>query len=308
MTKRMLRFLWSGLIASSLWLPAARPAHADEGKACNATYESGLSLRAKGHLLGARKQFVACSRQTCPAVLSKECLRLAVAVATSIPTVVIDARDAHGDEVANVRVTIDGTQVASQLNGRSIQVDPGERHFRFKLEGGPSVARVVLVHEGEKERVVKVQFPGAPGKAPASSAQKPTAAQEGSTPGASKVPEQPPGHVRHGLPVGAWVLGAVGVAGLGGFTVFAVQGKSQQNQLDRCAPHCQKKDVDAMRRNYLIGDISLGVGVVALAAATWVALSSGSRRETGASRPARRDSLVPSAQVGVGSLALDWRF
>ena len=63
--------------------------------------------------------------------------------------------------------------------------------------------------------------------------------------------------------------------GLGGFAYFGYRGLSTKSDLDdqKCKPACPQERVDEGNRQFLIADISLGVGVVALGAATYLWLS-----------------------------------
>ncbi len=76
-----------------------------------------------------------------------------------------------------------------------------------------------------------------------------------------------------------YLLGGFGLASLGAYGMFTYWGKKDNDLLSRCAPDCSPASLDHIRKLYLVADISLGVGVVALGAATWVALSSGSSKE-----------------------------
>ena len=64
-----------------------------------------------------------------------------------------------------------------------------------------------------------------------------------------------------------WILGGVGVASLGGFAFFALRGGSTRSDLDSCKPFCSQDDIDSSKQNYVIGDVFLGVSIVALAGA-----------------------------------------
>ena len=83
----------------------------------------------------------------------------------------------------------------------------------------------------------------------------------------------------------AYVIGGVGVAALAGFGYFAWSGKSRRNELaDTCSPSCPKNQVDGVRSKYLVADILLGVGVVALGTGAYFYFS--------APEPARGQGLV----------------
>ena len=83
-------------------------------------------------------------------------------------------------------------------------------------------------------------------------------------------PAQPlPPATHKKIPVVTWILGGVAVAGVASFTTFAILGKAKEG----CAPFCSRSNVDTLRRDYLIADVSLGVGLVAGAAAVYFALT-----------------------------------
>jgi hypothetical protein len=59
--------------------------------------------------------------------------------------------------------------------------------------------------------------------------------------------------------------------GLGGFAVFGGLGRAKQSDLERsCEGHCTDHDLSLMKTEYLIGDVSLGVGIAALVGAAVV--------------------------------------
>jgi hypothetical protein len=70
-----------------------------------------------------------------------------------------------------------------------------------------------------------------------------------------------------------YVLGGLGVAGLVSFAYFGLSGRAIQNDLEQCAPHCLKADVDRMRSRYLVADVSLLVAVASLGVGTYLFLS-----------------------------------
>ena len=76
---------------------------------------------------------------------------------------------------------------------------------------------------------------------------------------------QPQAHRPVGWPT--FVLGGLGVAGLGVFAGFAIQGESRFGRLGECRPACDPVDVDAARLSYRVADVALAVSLVALSAA-----------------------------------------
>src|SRR5205814_1618210 len=78
-------------------------------------------------------------------------------------------------------------------------------------------------------------------------------------------------------PVLAYVLGGVGILGLGSFTYFGLTSKGDLSNLkDTCAPYCAQNDLDSVKTRMLVADISLGVGIVALGVATYLFVTNGS--------------------------------
>lgn len=151
----------------------------------------------------------------------------------------------------DVRVFVDGELVQQKLDGNRIEIDPGERTLRFERGSEPPIAKRILAREGEHNRPIDVVL-GEPEKP----APKPLK------------PEQPAKVTRHDTPIVPIVLAGVGLVGIGGFAFFAGTGKSDLDDLrSTCAPVCKQSDVDAAEQKILIGNISLGVGIVALGVA-----------------------------------------
>jgi hypothetical protein len=222
-----------GAITVMTSLASAAPARADEKTACVTAYERSQVLRKEGKLRRAREELRTCSRGTCPALVRAE---------------------KDGADVAAVRVVEDNEVIATRLDGKAIELEPGEHVFRFETDGAPPVSLTMVVHEAEKNRVVPVHFAG-PHKEPLASAASADGADTTSRP----------------VPVGVYALGGVGLAGLAGFTVLGAIGKSNESSLkSSCSPNCAKSDIDSVRAKYLAADVSLAIGVASLAtAAIW---------------------------------------
>jgi hypothetical protein len=168
---------------------------------------------------------------------------------------VIAATGADGSDVQRVRVLINGALLVDQLTGAAIDVDPGQHDLRFELAGSQTIERTITLREGEQRRRIEVAF-AAKRVAPATSE---------------------PGEDPKPVGVGPWpyALGAVGIVGLGGFAYFGYRGLQTKSELDEqnCKPACSQDRVDEGNRQFLIADISLGIGVAALGAATYLWLS-----------------------------------
>jgi hypothetical protein len=75
-------------------------------------------------------------------------------------------------------------------------------------------------------------------------------------------------------PTASLVLGAVGIVGLASFGYFALDARAEKKELsDSCAPDCTDSQTASLRHKALAADISLGIGLAALAGGTWIWLS-----------------------------------
>jgi hypothetical protein len=246
--------------------PAAR---ADAVHECGVSAERGQRLREKRSLKAAREEFIACAKERCPSAIRVDCAGWLADVQGRIPSIVVRATDQGGRDLMDVRVFVDGELLQQRLDGKSFEVDPGERTLRFERGTDPPVAKKILVREGEHHRPVDIVL-------------------------GEKKPEEPvrpppsPQTASHETPVLPIILAGVGLVGIGGFAFFAGTGKSDLDDLRAtCAPRCAQSDVDSAESKILIGNVSLGVGIVALAAAAILFFTQGT-----SSTAVRRPGLV----------------
>jgi hypothetical protein len=102
----------------------------------------------------------------------------------------------------------------------------------------------------------------------------------------------------------AMALGAVGVAGLGGFAYFGIEGRADVERMrSECAPNCRQADVDSAQRKLAVADVALGAGVLSLAIGTWLLLS---HHPQPAPRSALKMEVRPVAHGGAAHLAVDF--
>ena len=275
--------------------PSAPPDLTAEKKGCVNAYEGAQRARKVGHLVESRGELVACGGDQCPAVVRSECIRWLEEVDRSLPSIVVSAKDASGRDTMLVRVTVDGRPFLERLDGKSSVIDPGPHALRFELPGATPVEQQVVVNQGEKNRPIVVSFE--PDQAPATPV---PVAREHTAPLPADASSGP-----SALP---YVVGAIGVVGIGAFAAFALAGKAGEHELrDRgCAPLCDRGEVDAVRHKYLIADISLGVGVVALGAAAYLLLSGD--HTPAASTTAARPALDLGPVAGGAGMTWSGRF
>ena len=262
----------TALSALSAVLLHAPRANAGDAAGCIAANNRGNDLALEGKLLAARAELAQCAAASCPKIIADECAALVARVDSNIPTVVVAATDPSGRDVSPIQVYLDG-RLEQTESGRAIALDPGQHDLRVVAPDGRSASAKLVALEGQKNRLVRLDLPAATSVEPARQ-EIPGAAAE-----------------RASAPTAAWVLGGVGIVALGSFGYFALRGKAKESDLEeKCAPRCSDSQADELYRNYFIADVSLGVGVVALGAATYLFVAAGkSKTESVAIRvaPAR---------------------
>jgi hypothetical protein len=205
--------------------PAAAPPAAPDKAACLDASNKAQGFRDAHKLLEARDALRICAQQVCPGVVQKDCLTWLDAVESSLPTVVVSAKDPAGRDLFDVKVTADGQPLTSKLAGDALPMNPGPHAFHFELTDGTVLDQQVLVREGLKNQNISVVL----GKA------APVPAAGTSPAGATPVgqPDIPPAGDSGGggIPwrtVG-WITGGVGVAGLALGTVFGIMAMGDKN-------------------------------------------------------------------------------
>lgn len=274
-------------IVTSLLVPSGAALAAD-ADACASSYEEGQVARAEGQLRRAREALSSCTRPECADFIRADCGRWLAEVEAALPTVVL-AAIADGRDVHDVRVTFDGAPLVTQLDGKSVVVEPGRHTFVFERSGETAVTIDVVISEGEKNRKLLAEFVSAKAEAAADAA-PPRPAQAA------------PSRVLPGVLLGVAAVGAAG------FTTFGLMGQSEKRELEgSCAPSCDDTSVEAVERKFLVADISLGVAVLALAGSAYFYFSAPASAEP--ARAARRGMAADvevSARGATG--AIRWSF
>ena len=253
-TRRRLALVLSGALFAPIALPAQ--AFAVEKEECVAAYEATQTMRKEGTLTEAREKALFCAQDGCPSVIRDDCTAWVSDIEKSIPSIVLSVSDASGKDLVDVTVSIDGKVVKEKLDGKSILLDPGSHKLHLESAGQPAYDQDLVAREGEKNRSIVVKLGG---EATTDGGGDTAATHDRPTPG------------------GVYALGVVGIIGLGAFAGFALAGNSKKSDLDasNCKPNCAQSDVDSIKSKYLLADISLGIGIVALGAATVLYLTRG---------------------------------
>ena len=219
---------------------------------CVESHRLAQQAQNEGKLVSARELARTCTSLACPGLVISDCARWLNDLDQRIPSVVLEVRlDAQPNLTATILA--DGKPVTEWTRGESLRLDPGEHRFQFELPPYKPISQIVLLSEGMRYRVVQVEFKSDAHPAPLVAAEPvPPLASSRAT------MERP-------TPFGVYALLGAGAFGIASFTTFATIGRLKQNDLDRsCKPNCSDGDLQSMRTSYLIGDVSLGVGVAAI--------------------------------------------
>jgi hypothetical protein len=236
------------VLVTSTLLGTAPVAAAGKARACIDAHAAGQTERDAGRLLSAQAHFVSCTEEACPAMIRRECVALGESVVAMMPSVVLVARDAEGRLIEGAQARIDGERTLSLLDGRPLELDPGVHRFELKLPDGRQQTLTTTLRPAEKYRRIVGNF------------------------GLAVLPPPIPVTSPDRNPF-SYVFGGVGLVALGASAIYALDGRSKQNELEQCAPACAPSDVDAMRKSYLIADVLLGVSLVSLGTGSYLFFS-----------------------------------
>lgn len=329
--------LWLGAAPAQ-----ARP-HARGDSACTTAHRSARDFERAGHLRQARDLYLTCARPTCGAFVQRDCATRYTELGADIPSVVPLVTDESGSPQVDVRVTVDGELLTSRLDGHALSVDPGLHEFSFSAGDGASETQKLMIAQGQRNRAIQVSLRAgagraagltpavstasrpvsaapspAPVEAPAKSSAAPPAAETrlalndaaaaaatddeeagGATPRLARAADVP----GRRMTTAAYALGGVALAGLAGYGVFTYWGRKDNDMLGQCAPACEPSSVQHVRRMYLGADVSLGVGVAALVAASYVYLRSAPDVERAGTRTALRLGVSPAPSGATAALS-----
>lgn len=217
------------LVGTAAPVSAADPTIAE----CLAANDKSISLRGDHKLLAARKELLVCAASTCPGEVRKECMRRIDLVNSSLPTVVIEAKDGSGNDLVAVKVTMDGDVLAEKLDGSALSMDPGAHTFTFEVAGQPPITKQLVIREGQKDRREVLQF-GAPPAATPSAATTP--AKTTPNPAIETSVDQVSSSSGNTQKTLALVAGGVGVVGVALGTVFGLQSVSKHSDAEKKCP------------------------------------------------------------------------
>jgi hypothetical protein len=267
---------------------AATPAWADGTKQqCIDGDVKAQDLRRDGKLSAAREALRQCAAASCPAAVRDDCSKRLDDLDRAQPTLILAARDAAGNDIVAVTVTMDGQPFADRLPGTPLPVDPGEHTFVFQAPGQPPLEKRLVVRESEQGRREGVTLGGA------RAAGDTVAGAGGESRGA------PRGHGTQ--KVLALIAAGVGVVGVGVGSAFGLVALSDRNAAQSVCPgQCAdssgvSKWSDAKTAGnvstvaFVVGGVGLAAGAVLWLTAT----------------PAQRPGATARLGLGPGSLHLE---
>lgn len=242
--------LLSALVPS---LAYAAPSSSSETKECIAAFDEGQRLKTEHHLKDAHTRLLACSKEACPSVLRADCAEVLRNVQNALPSIVLAADDG-GKDVVDVKVTHGNDVLATALDAKAIELDPGTYEVTFEHGANKPIKLQFVLREGEKNRVVKASFN-------------------------PKKPDQFKLVTPPRSPAGYAVPGIFATLGVAGFIVAGISRLAFDSQVDdmtaTCQPNCTQEERDNLSSKLVRANVGLGVGIGSLvvAAATWFIFS-----------------------------------
>jgi hypothetical protein len=241
---------------------------ADDQECLNAV-SKGQRFKNSHKLVEARDQLRICAAPACPAVVQSDCADWLAEVEKALPSVVLTAKDDSGADLVDVKVSMDSRLLVTRLDGQALPTNAGPHTFRFERVDGASIEQQALVKEGEKNHEVSARFR--------------------TTSGDSSGPWRTMG----------WVLGGLGVAGLGVGAVFGVIALVDKSDAHCNATVCDPGTTGNIKSAALASDIGWSAGGLLLASGAALVLFARSGHEAVA-----RVSVAPVAAPGGGGVTL----
>jgi hypothetical protein len=266
-------------------------ARADEASVCGEAYEDAQLLMRPGpdtSLLRARERARTCTRPACKEWVVTDCSKWLLEIEARIPTVVFTATTSDGTDVSDVAVASSiGRVLTSRLDGRAIEVEPGEDDFTFTSTDGRTKKVHAVVREGVRAQLVSVVFEppeASPAPVPAPAAAPPRAIT-------APAPEKPNADERATFAQVGYGVGAAGLVGVVIGAIFGLRALGEKADAECVAGRCEREPLDAARASatastiaFAVGGVLVGAGAALVLGAPWLGARSG-RSRASAARP-----------------------
>lgn len=261
----------------------------DLAASCLRSHEQAQILWNQGDLIASRRELLACSAVRCSPPVRGDCVRWYEQIKQSLPSIVLAAAY-RGRDTSEVAVELNGKRAADRLGGRALDVNPGEHRLRFVHASGRVIERTIVIHEGEKNRIVKVEFE------PTDSA-KPAAESASASPVASEPERAAP--VAKTSPLAMYVAGSVALVSAGVATFFGLSvlsdTRAARDAETGCSPFCADEEVGDLRTRAMVADISAVISVLAAADAIYLYVVT-----SGSENPPKASPQIPGSRTGLG--------
>lgn len=256
----------AGFAGAALLLASPASAQPTVKQQCIASNEGGQDLRQSGKIKEAIASFEACAIAQCPAVLRNDCVARAEEAKSALPAITIVAKDAKDGHVVDAAVRVD------DVDFDSAKLDPGEHKFTFSAPGYMTTNMTLRLAEKQSTRVsatlVREPPPAPPKLAPLTSKNNDS----------------------NTLRTVSYVLGAAGIATLGGGTYFGLSAHATYDDaLRSCGGanggirQCDDPGVDGGAHAHdqaLASTILIGAGIALVAGAIVTFVLSSPKHET----------------------------
>ncbi len=215
---------------------------------CIAANEAAGRLVDEQKMRAARKQLLVCAVPGCPKDVKADCTHQIEDLNARLPTVVFAVKTAAGQDLLEVRVTMDGELLAERLDGSALELDPGSHSVTFETAGEPAVTKTFVFHDGDKGRKEVIIVGSLPPPRPVVLAPVPEETGKGSTQRA----------------VGL-VLGGVGILGLGAGGVLGGLATSAWSKAKSACPGHASCDASAVADSQHASTLATGSTIALIA-------------------------------------------
>ena len=231
---------------------------------CLRAHEQAQEARRASKFSDARKLLRTCAQDACPDLVRADCVPWLADLERVYPVVVFDAY-VDGRQVQDAHGYIDGQPAADRIDGKHVELDPGEHAFRIEVPGFPPNEQTIVILEGGGPRLVSAFF------------QHPKPSEV--------LPRYRP------VPTAVWMTGGVAAAGVVSLTVFGLLALAEKKNLEgSCSPVCTDSQLAGLQADMHVADVSLGVAGVASIAAGALFLSAAGSRTSPKQRVAPRNA------------------
>jgi hypothetical protein len=134
-------------------LVASAASAQDVKETCPQASERAQRMLDERRMLEARAAFLSCAQDSCPAAVRRDCRAQLDEMKKTLPSIVIHVLDQSHSDIAHGAVTLDGTKIG-ELDGRTLEVDPGTHKIHVELPDGRVYDRQVIVAAGEQSRSI----------------------------------------------------------------------------------------------------------------------------------------------------------